>query len=177
MYYRIALLSLVSLAVLAGKVQAQFPIPQPEKEHGLLKQFVGTWDATIETGDEKSKGVMVYSMELGGLWLMSKFEGAFGEQKFEGRGLDGYDPAKKKIVGTWVDSMSTSLSTSEGSFDESGKVLTAIGTGPGQDGQPSKYKSVSTIVDQDTMVFTMSAVGADGSDEFPMMKITYKRRK
>ena len=50
----------------------------------------------------------------GGLWVLSKFEGDFGGMKFEGRGQFGYDPIKKKYVGTWIDSMSPTLSVLEG---------------------------------------------------------------
>ena len=42
----------------------------------------------------------------GGLWVASTFQGDFGGMTFEGRGQFGYDPAKKKYVGTWIDSMS-----------------------------------------------------------------------
>jgi hypothetical protein len=60
-----------------------------------------------------------------------------------------------------------------GTFDKSGKVLTATAEGPGPDGKPAKWKSVTTLKDDDTMEFTMSV----GDSKEPMMTISYKRKK
>ena len=48
---------------------------------------------------------------------------------FEGRGQFGYDPAKKKYVGTWIDSMSPTLRVLEGTYDAKTKTLTYKGDG------------------------------------------------
>ena len=55
------------------------------------------------------------------------------------------------------------------------KTLTEEGEGPGHDGKLAKFKSVSTMSDNDTMEFKMYQV-ADGK-ETEMMSITYKRKK
>jgi hypothetical protein len=156
-------------------VRAQEP-PKPGPEHALLKQLEGNWEATISFGGMESKGTMTYKMELGGLWLVSNFKGDFGGMQFRGKGLDGYDPAKKKYIGVWVDSMSTTPMISEGTFDKDGKVLTMVGDGPGPDGKPTKHKMVSEMRDKDTMVMTMSSPDSDGKDQV-MMTINYKRKK
>jgi hypothetical protein len=96
--------------------------------------------------------------------------------KFTGRGLDGYDPARKKYVGVWVDSMSPAPLVSEGTFDAAGKVLTMTGEGFGQDGKPNKYRMVTEYKDKDHFVFTMNVANADGK-EAPAFTITYTRRK
>jgi hypothetical protein len=93
--------------------------------------------------------------------------------KFSGRGLDTYDPAKKKFVAVWVDSMSTSPMVMEGTYDKEKKTLTLSGEGPGMDGKPTKYKSVSVMPDDDTINFSMYV--ADGPQ--PAFTITYKRKK
>ncbi len=161
--------------LLAPVALAQPPQPKPGPEHALLKRLEGTWEATVK-GREESKGTMTYKMMLGGLWLVSDYQGEFMGQKFQGKGLETYDTAKKKYVGIWVDSMSTALMTYEGNFDKDGKVLTMTGEGPGEDGKPTKFKMVSEMKDKDTMVFTMSSPGKDGK-EHTMMTITYKRKK
>ena len=156
-------------------VLAQAPA-KPGPEHDYLKKMEGTWDATVKFGDQESKGTMTHKMELGGRWLTSDFEGDFGGQKFQGKGFDGYDPVKKKYVAVWVDSMSNSPMVSEGTLDKEGKVMTMLSEGPGMDGKPTKYKSVSEIKDDDTILFTMSSVDKEGKDQ-TMMTITYKRKK
>jgi hypothetical protein len=150
--------------------------PKPGPEHDMLKMCVGEWDAVVEVqGLPPSKGSAVYKMELGGFWLTEAYTGEFGGQKFEGRGLTGYDPIKKKYVSTGIDSMDPNVMLMEGAFDKDGKTLALIGDGYGDDGKPAKMKSVTEFPDKDTLVFTFYTV-ADGKDQ-QMMKITYKRKK
>ena len=105
-----------------------------------MAKTAGSWDATVKSwmqGPEAepvvSKGVEVVKLMPGGLWLLSEFHGKFGEMEFHGAGQSGFDPVKKKYVGTWVDSMETSIMTMEGDFDSQTKTLTmyAKGKGPG----------------------------------------------
>jgi hypothetical protein len=174
---RIRLLVAVCAAgvLVAPAAVAQEP-PKPGPEHAELKRAEGTWDATVKFGDKESKGTMTYKMELGGLWLVSDFKGDFMGTKFEGKGLDTYDPAKKKYVSVWADSMSTMPMIMEGTYDKDKKVLTMTGEGPGPDGKMTKYKTVLEMKDNDTMLFSMSSPGKDGKDQ-PVMSITYKRKK
>jgi len=147
--------------------------PKPGPEHEILKKQVGTWDATMKMEGMESKGVAIYKMDLGGLWLASTFEGEFGGMKFSGRGMDSYDAPKKKYVGVWVDSMSTSPMVMEGTYDKEKKALTMTGEGPGMDGKPMKYRAVSTMPDDDTIDFKMYMADAPQ----PAFTIVYKRKK
>jgi hypothetical protein len=158
----------------AVRAQPQFPKPAPEMEK--LNVLEGTWDATVKTGGMESKATATYKTDLGGMWLISDFQTEFGGMKVQGKGLDSYDPAKKKYVTVWVDSMSTSPLVMEGTYDKDGKALTMTGEGPGQDGKLTRFKSVSEMKDKDSMVFTLYEVGKDGKDH-EMMSITYKRKK
>ena len=151
---------------------AQEP-PKPGPEHEMLKKWVGTWDTTMKMLGMESKGVATYKMELGGLWLASTFEGEIGGAKFSGKGFDTYDAGKKKFVGVWVDSMSTSPMMMEGTYDKAKKTLTMVGEGPGEDGKPTKHKTVSEMKDDDTVHFSMYM--GDGKE--PMFTILYKRKK
>jgi hypothetical protein len=163
--------AIAACLALAPATLAQEP-PKPGPEHELLKGMVGTWEATMNVGGMEAKGTMVYKMDLGGLWLTSTFEGDFGGQKFTGRGFDSYDPHKKKYVGVWIDSMSTSPMTMEGTYDKDKKVLTTLGEGPGMDGKPTKYKSEVELKDKDNMVMKMYM----GDAKEPSFVITYKRK-
>jgi hypothetical protein len=159
----------------AAPPAGQMPTAKPGPEHEILKKSVGTWDATVEemapgAPAKTSKGTETAKL-VGGLWLVSDFKSEMAGQPFEGHAVGGYDTNKKKYVGTWVDSMSSGVWTSEGTFDPATKTLTDAMEGPGPDGKPMKCKAVTEWKDADTKVFTMYM------GEAPTMRITYKRRK
>ena len=170
-----ALLSHVSLA------QEAPPAPKPGPEHDILKGMEGTWDAVMTmAGAPKdapaSKGKSISKMEVGGLWMTTKYEGEFAGTKFEGRGIDGYDQAKKKYTGVWVDSMTTSPLILEGTYDSRTKTMTMIGDFTGPDGKPAKFKIKSVIKDNDHHTSTMSMIGEDKMEQ-EMFSIEYTRKK
>ncbi len=172
------MLWLMAVAVLGwtASAGAQAP-PTPGPEHKMLGETAGTWECTIKMeGMEDSKGVSVNKVDLGGLWLTTEFNGEFAGMKFQGKGMDTYDAAKKKFVSVWVDSMSTTPLMMEGDYDKETKTLTMSGEGPGMDGNLMKYKTTTKHVDKDHHTFTMFMVGADGKDT-PMMTIEYARKK
>lgn len=101
--------------------------------------------------------------------------GPFGE--FKGSGLTGYDNVQKKYNGMWIDSMSTSISTSLGTADKDGKVFTF--TKECHDpisGKPVKSRDVLRIVSDDEHVINTYTVGPDGK-ETKAMEIIFKRVK
>src|SRR4051812_36846361 len=171
-WFAFTFLALVAPA--SSRALAQ-PGVKPGPEIEILKNMEGTWDATIKMGDQQSKGTMTFKMGLGGLWLLSHFEGDFGGMKFEGRGMDSYDASKKKYVSVWADSMVTAPMLTEGTYDAATKKLTLEGMGPGQDGKLVKTTLVDEFKDKDTIISTMSSAGADGKPA-EMMTITYKRK-
>ena len=158
---------------LAITARAQGPKPGPE--HEAFKQTEGVWDATVKLGGFESKGIMTYRMGLGGLWLLSDFKGDFAGQPFEGRRLETYDAAKKKYVSIWIDSMSTAPLVMEGTYDKDKKTWTMTGEGP-RPGGTAKFKSVTKIVDADTIEFALSEARPDGKD-VGLLAISYKRKK
>lgn len=162
----------VAAFVAAPVVQAQEGI-KPGPEHAFIKKSEGNWECTVKAGPMDSKATVTSKMELGGLWLVSTFEGDFGGQKFSGRSLDSFDPMKKKYTSVWIDSMSGAPMLFEGTYDEKEKTLTMIGDGPGPDGKPAKWKSVTKFIDDDNHTFTMFM----GDSKEAMMVITYKRKK
>lgn len=181
MMLRKAVFSLALAAPLfAGLAYAQ-DMPKPGPEHEFLKQDVGTWDATVESwmapGQPAavSKGVDTVSM-VGGFWAVDEFKSEFMGQPFHGAGTTGYDPAKKKYVGTWIDSMAPGLNLGEYLYDAKTRTMTGVSEGPGPDGKPMKTRQVIAWKDADNKVFDMYALGPDGKEAL-MMRITYKRRK
>jgi hypothetical protein len=176
------LLAALLLARPASAAEPEFTPPKPGPEHEILKKLEGTWNATVKASMEpgkppqESKGTMVYKMVCGGLWLSSEFEGEFGGQKFQGRGLDTYDTGKKKYTMVWVDSMATTPMIGEGSYDKEARTMTFTSDYPGPDGKLVKHKIVSKLIDDDNAEMKMSIPDKDGKDQV-MMTITYKRKK
>jgi hypothetical protein len=167
-YLRALLIGVVLLLLLLS-ARAQV-MPTPGKEHDILKQLVGTWDAESESG----KGTMTYTMGLGGLWLIGDYAGEFGGIKFEGKFLDTYDSATKKYRSVHVSSFTTGVRILEGTLNN--KVMTMTGEGPGHDGKPGKFKSITEFKDADTVNFTLFMADKEGKEQ-PVVKITYKRKK
>lgn len=171
-------LALTVLAALTTPLFAQEP-PKPGAEHQRLMANVGTWDAVVEMMDEQGKpqtekGVSEITA-IGGFWMVDDFKSSMGGAPFHGHGTTGYDPAKGKYVGTWVDSWSTSIMTVEGTYDAAKKTLTMSGMGQGMDGKPAMHRMVWTEKDANTRVFEMFLPGPDGK-EMKVMTITYTRR-
>jgi hypothetical protein len=160
------------------------PGAKPTAEHKILAQDEGTWDATIKSftaGPDAepmiSRGTEVNTVLTGGLWLLSKFDGDFGGVKFEGRGQFGYDPVKKKYVGSWIDSLSPNLSVLEGTYDPRTKTMTYTGDGIGPDGVKYTQRMVTTTKDDGTRVFTLYMKVGEAKGEAKFMEITYTKRK
>ena len=169
----VATLAIGLLGTAAVRLGAQEIKPGPE--HALLKEWEGTWDAVIKAGDSESKGAQTASVGLNGLWLLEQFKGEVGGMVFEGRGATSYDPAKKKYVNIWIDSMSTSPMISEGTYDKGTKTLSLAGSMPMPDGTMMKMTIVTVTRDPNTRHFTLKGTGPDGKD-MEMVQITYTRR-
>jgi hypothetical protein len=156
--------------------------PKPTPHHEAMKAAVGTWDAVVkmQVGPGKppmeSKGVEVNRLLMGGLWMQSSFSSDMGGVPFEGSGLFGYDPAKGRHVGTWVDSMVMSQAFPQGTCKDHCREVTMTFMGVGMDGKPCAYKEVSTQVDADHRTMTMYVKGKDGKYALEM-EIAYTRRK
>ncbi len=164
-----------ALLLLADFASAQ-NFPKPGAEHARLKEMEGKWDCVMDMEGQKSKCSATYKSICGGMWIQSDFEGDLGGIKFQGHGLDGYDLAKKKYVGIWVDSMASSTITMEGDYDAKAKTLTMVGEGPGPDGKPQKVRNTTHYKDKDNFTFKMYMVGIDGKEQLAFT-IEYTRKK
>jgi uncharacterized protein DUF1579 len=173
------LLALVALAPLLARAQGQGPKPGPE--HALLAKDEGTWDATVEmmfgppgSPATTTKGTETNRM-LGGFWLVSEFESEMGGQPFRGHGVMGFDPARKRYVGTWVDSMTTSLATMEASYDPKTRTLAGF-MDTTEKGKKVRMRETTERRDDGARVFSMYAPGGSKGKERLVMRITYVRR-
>lgn len=157
---------------------------EPQKEHQWLQKFVGEWtfEADMQMGPDqpatKSRGSESVR-SLGGLWILAE-----GEGEMPGGGSAttiltlGYDPQKKRYLGTWLGSMMTHLWVYDGALDANGSVLTLDTEGPSMagDGKTSKYQDVIDFKSDDHRVLSSQVLGDDGKwNRF--MTANYRRKK
>jgi len=171
----LALTAAFGLLAAAPLTAQQPPEIKPGPEHAKFKESEGTWDATIKSMGGESKGVAVYKVGLNGLWLLEHFKAEIGGMPFEGHGGTSYDPAKKKYVNVWIDSMSTRPMVSEGNIDPATKALVLHGEMPTPEGKSMKVTMTGAMKDADTKTFTLTGTGPDGK-QVEMLHITFKRR-
>ena len=161
------------------KKMAEMAAPGPS--HKALEPMVGEWNVEARFwmgGPEptESKGTATKRWILGGRFLQEDFKGEFMAMPFQGLGLTGYDKMKQKYVGVWIDSMGTAMSTSEGTADAQGKVLTMSGTMDdpmsGEKNKPVKY--IMRIAGPDKHVMEMHDLSL--GEKSKMGEITYMRK-
>ncbi len=167
----------MALGLLAGAVRLTAGQPEVKTgpEHAMFKECEGAWDANVKSKAGESKGSANYKVDLNGLWLLEHFKGEFGGKTFEGRGATSYDATKKKYVGIWIDSMSSTPLISEGTYDKASKTMTMHGMMSMHDGKSVKVIMTTVHKDADTKTFTIRGASADDKDS-EMLQITYKRR-
>lgn len=153
------------------------------EQHRWLQQLVGEWACTMgasDPGGDSGPPAIEKVRALGETWIQ-------GETQTEMPGMGsvvmqltlGYDPQKKRFVGTWIGSMMNYLWVYEGDLDASGKVLTLNATGPVMmgpaTGTMAKYQDVITIVGPNERTLTGRQQQPDGT-WLQFMQATYKRK-
>ncbi|MHC5009447.1 MAG: DUF1579 family protein [Planctomycetota bacterium] len=157
----------------------------PGEHHAELGYYIGKWKTEFKMvmpgapGMPPTEGSAEFSWLMEGRWLAQRFNSTMMGMPYEGFGLTGWDNYKNKWVQCWVDSMSTTLLTSEGVVvDPEGNVMVTYGLmDEYMTGEHDKIvKQVVRKVDDDTFVFEMWDMGI-GPDGAPVFEITYTRVK
>lgn len=157
---------------------------EPQKEHLWLQQLVGEWTSEAECSmspgqpSTKSYGTERVRM-VGGLWMVGE-----GQGEMPGGGTAtmimtlGYDPQKKRYLGTWIGSMMTHMWHYDGEMDASGRILTLSAEGPSMagDGTMAKYQDIIEIKSKDHRTLSSRVLGPDGTWNH-FMTAHYRRRK
>lgn len=157
---------------------------EPQKEHEWLQQLIGEWEYEHETAmgpdqpPTKFRGVdRVRS--LGDVWVLCE-----GEGEMPGGGVGrtlmtlGYDPAKKRFVGTFIGSMMTNLWIYDGALDAAGKTLTLDTEGPSfiDATKMAKYQDIIEFQSADHRLLYAQTQGDDGQWR-RFMTAHYHRKK
>ncbi len=156
-------------------------MPKPGNEHRMLTSMVGTWNCDVEVFPMpgapamKSKGTEEV-VALGEFWTIGRFKGEMMGMPFEGQGISGYDPVRKKFTNYWIDSMTPTGMMGEGTWNEEKKELVLTGRGVDPMGSEYDFREVMGVIDADTRTFSLSMVMPDGT-EFTMLNIKYARVK
>lgn len=192
---------LLSTAVIAGLARSQEGAPgmspeememmkkwmeyaTPGKPHAALAQRVGTW--TLETTmwmapgapPMKSTSNCTVKAILGGRYIVEDSSGMVNGMPFSGKGITGYDNAKKQYFNVWFDNMGTGCLMSEGTASADGKVITLRGEYPDilHGGGTMKTRIVVTQRDADHTEMEMYEQSG-GNPERKNMEILYTRLK
>ena len=182
---RRTMFALFACTLVAGQAAAQeLPKPAaPTKESEWLKPFVGEWEVEMESlavagmPAMKCKGTFS-ARAIGNQWIVADSVADPGGVKMVAVLTVGYDPAKKKYVGSWVDSMQTHMWIYEGTVSEDGKTISLLADGPGfaDPAKTAKYKDAWEFKSKDHLVLTASVLGDDGKWT-TFMTANYKRKK
>jgi Protein of unknown function (DUF1579) len=144
---------------------------EPQEEHRWLHQLEGEWtyehECIMAPGQPPMKATGTHSVRsLGGLWIIGE-----GKGEMPGGGPAtviltlGYDPQRKRFVGTFIGSMMTHLWTYDGALDGAKKVLTLDAEGPSfaGDGTIAKYQDIVTIESDDHWTLSSQVLGENGT--------------
>jgi len=157
-------------------------IPQPQDEHRWLQKLVGEWTTESECSPGTDELIKTTGTEtvrsLGELWTIGE-----GSGEMPGGGIAksvmtlGYDPAKKKFVGSFIASVMTHFWPYEGTLEPSGKALALMSEGPSFSGSgTAKYKDVIEFHSDDHRTLSSSVLDENGNwNKF--MEMHYRRKR
>ena len=154
----------------------------PGAPHKRLASLAGSWitktKAWMEPGKppEETTGACRQKMILNGRFLQQEYTGKMMGGTFKGINLIGYDNHTKKYVSIWIDSMSTGIYLFEGTSSPNGKTITQESRCDDPVRGPMTWRSVSRIVNDDTMAYEMFITAKRGKEE-KMMEMTLTRKK
>ncbi len=156
---------------------------EPQKQHRWLGKLVGKWTYEMDAaapGQPSSKATGTETVRsIGGIWIQAE-----GQGEMPGAGPAttvmtlGYDPHKKRFIGTFIGSMMTHMWVYDGELDASERVLTLNSEGPSManDGTMSKYQDVIEFKSDDRRTLSARVREPNGSWKH-FMTVEYRRVK
>lgn len=166
-------------------VEQQSPMhSESQEEHRWLKQFLGEWTYEGEAvegpdGSTHNTTGTVTARPLGDLWVLIESNGEMPDGSRAQAIIQlGYDPQRRRFVGTWIGSMMTHMWVYEGELDAGRRILPLNCEGPdfANPGKTAQYRDVIEVASDDEWLLRGQMQRPDGSwTEF--MKTTYRRKK
>jgi len=153
----------------------------PQKEHLWLQRMVGEWtfevEASMTPGEPSVKLPGTETVRsLGGLWTLAEGVGETPEgAPAKSLMTLGYDPQKKRFVGTFVASMMTHMWVYDGALDAGANKLTLDTEGPGA-GKTASFQDIIEFKSKDERTMTSQMRNDDGTWT-QVMTATYRRKK
>jgi hypothetical protein len=160
------------------------PDEKPQQEHEWLQALVGEWTVEGEATMEPGKPPMKYQgsesvRSLGGLWILSEGKGGMPEDGAMTTIMTlGYNPQRRRYVGSFVASMMTHMWLYDGALDARRNVLTLDTEGPDMaaEGKMARYQDVIELKDRDHRTLTSQVLGEDGRWH-QFMRAEYRRKR
>ena len=171
-----ALTAAVGALTLATALPTPQESPEVTEHHKMLTAGAGTWEGTMTTYmmGETSMPARETVVAVGEFWTHANFECEFMGMPYNGMGALGYDPDKGKFVGTWIDNMTTSLTTMEGDYDPDSRKLTMHWMGPDMAGNMVPHYS-ENVRSEDGNGYAMTFFIGEGDAATKQMKIEMTR--
>ena len=143
---------------------------EPREEHRWLEQLVGDW--TYESDpmgppdkQEVERGTLS-ARTLGGVWLVCELRSDRSENAGAASIMTlGYDPEKRRYVGTFISWMMANLWIYDGEMEAGGKAIALHAEGPSfaMEGKTAPYVDRVEITSDDAWVMTSSTPDAEGT--------------
>lgn len=161
--------SLVGIVLAQPANPGKEPV-QPARDHQWLKQLVGEWDSTLkmyglpDQPPAESKGTDSVR-SVGEHWIVAETKTTLMGTPYSGIMSLGYDQAKQRFHGTWIDSTASALWIYTGTLNEAGDMLMleAEGPSPQNASKTIKYKQIIQITGKDSRTMSLSVKTEGGN--------------
>jgi hypothetical protein len=164
------LLTLSLLTLCTATAQEALQPTDRLEQHEWLQQLVGEWKVSSESSMEPGGDPTIWESKesirsIGGLWIVAEGSADNDGPPFTSLLTLGYDPNKEAFVGTWIDTMQTTLWSYVGHLDASRRVLTLETAGPSISGpgETARYRDRIELIGSDEKRMSSSMLGEDGS--------------
>lgn len=166
-------------------MQKWMEMSTPGEQHAEMAKLAGEWHGVNThwmypgAEPESMEQTITYKPILDGRYMIETVKGEMdmGEghmMPFEGMNIMCYDNMTQKHSFCWVDNMGTGMFIGEGEASRDGKTITYFTDAPNwMTGEPTTYKSVSTINSNDKHTFEMFE--KQGDSWFKNMEIVATR--